>query len=516
MASSVVERRTLGPRPAALLVALILSFGASNGHGQTDPSPMPRAESGRRSFRPDPERRAFLTDSLAVLRRLVPAARQRREVLTRFEDMTREIARRLPTPELLRIGALPAIERITAIMDAWEEIRDRDDERFLANLGDQTLAAEIRTLPAVERRQRVRTLQLEQALHRTIAQALDRGLVSSEEAEDMRGVDPDEVVEKTFQLQKRIFLSVWASDLGPAEVTRLESLGIRRFWEDRAVLDRRLRGIFEPATIGKLRQLAESDRRDLMRRIRENDAPSRRLRELGLDPGALGALDDLDPESRARLTDELERIHLQGPPRGFGLPRRILDRLDPEERRNLAHLAPEALRALLQQRFPDEDWPRLERRFRDETRLAQVLEAIPQVLRPRLLKAAPEVARNILLRHFAADDPRLAETLELLRRRGRPALRLPVPRWLLARLGADEERRFRGLQAEARVDFLFERFADFYEAAVDRALRKSGAVRPDDWAARRGSERLKFLESKGIDLLDAIPLGPPPGAGRRR
>lgn len=292
------------------------------------------------------------------------------EVIARVDSMARRVVASADAAELKRLAARPLAERVRAVMRRWRALRDAEVRRFTEE------NPEARRMARPERVRRTFSRKIDTSLEQAIERSIALGVLSDEEADEMRALKGRAKVEALRELTRDAFLSAWGDSFAEGETKRLRGLDPRAFWRDETVRGLRLSSAIRPAERRALARLSADDRRELLDALASGGSLDVFVGR-GLITADLAArVTALPPPRRVRLARELERIHFHKGKR-IAIPRHILQQLDEEDRRTLRRMStPERLR-WLRARRPDRDWNAYHRRFRARRSIEKALNGLP-------------------------------------------------------------------------------------------------------------------------------------------
>lgn len=387
-----------------------------------------------------------------------------------------------------KLSDADAIEEVKAI---FTRRREQRDEEFLKSLAPSD-AERLRKLDKNDRRRAIDEMRVAQQLDSAIKNAMSHGLISDEEADELRSGDTRKKIEATARLSKQVFLQIHGADLTPAQRERLTALEPMRFFDDEFVQRRRLSGIFKKEDVEKFAALDRDERRRVL------DALSGTVTDLSLEKyfGAdvVRRISELSPDDRRILGRELIGVHMSKR-RGVAFPKEVWTQLSEDDRKTLREIVnkDEAI-AFAKEKLPELDWAVLEQRLRMRSRIEALVERLSPGDRDRVYRLSGPELEEFLKRHFG-DQPDGAEIRRYMNedagwRRGQRFFVLPS---VAAKLTEKEMADLRKMEGRDAVKFLLERFPEVYGERLERLPRIMRLRPPAEWPQMTGEARVKWI-----------------------
>lgn len=387
-----------------------------------------------------------------------------------------------------KLSDAEAIEEVKAIFTRRREVRD---EEFLKSLVSAD-AERLRKLDKNERRRAIDEMRVAQQLESAIKNAISRGLISDEEADEARSGDTRKKIEATARLSKQVFLQIHGADLGDMQRERLTALDPMRFFDDEFVQRRRLSGIFKKEDVERFAALDRDERRRVL------DALSGSAADVPLDKyfaaDVVRRIAELSPDDRRILGRELIDVHMPKR-RGVAFPKEVWNQLSEDDRRTLREIVnkDEAI-AFAKEKLPELDWAVLEQRLRMRSRIEALVERLSPGDRDRVYRLSGGELDEFLKRHFG-DQPDGAEIRKYMNedagwRRGQRFFVLPS---VAAKLSEKEMAELRKMEGRDAVKFLLERFPEVYGERLERLPRIMRLRPPAEWPQMTGEARVRWI-----------------------
>lgn len=387
-----------------------------------------------------------------------------------------------------KLSDAEAIEEIKAIFTRRREARD---EEFLKSLAP-TDAERLRKLDKNERRRAIDEMRVAQQLESAIKNAMSRGLISDEEADEARAGDTRKKIEATARLSKQVFLQIHGADLTEMQRERLTALDPMRFFDDEFVQRRRLSGIFKKEDVERFAALDRDERRRVLDALSGSAADVPLEKYFAAD--VVRRIAELSPDDRRILGRELIDVHMPKR-RGVAFPKEVWNQLSEDDRRTLREIVnkDEAI-AFAKEKLPELDWAVLEHRLRMRSRIEALVERLSPGDRDRVYRLSGAELDEFLKRHFG-DQPDGAEIQKYMNedagwRRGQRFFVLPS---VAAKLSEKEMADLRKMEGRDAVKFLLERFPEVYGERLERLPRIMRLRPPPEWPQMTGEARVRWI-----------------------
>lgn len=458
--------------------------------------------------RPDPaerEARERYLENLEKKLSSLSTEKLDRADLDEFKTIAKLVVRHLDREAIEVLEQKPLVDQIREVVAIHRREREEDARRFLSRQPPE-VRAELEKLPTKERDARIFAIKAVQSLERSMSMAAEHELVSDDEVQRLRGLEPKEQLDEAYKLQRLIFMHVHGSELSAEERARLEGLDGRNFWRDPAVMRFQLRGRISREDIERLRGVAEGDRQALLEALRSGSSLDGFVQRGALDEAVAKRWAGLDDRERGRLLRVLERLHFSRRERPF-VPFDLVWRLDEDHRRAFMKVPSEDQLRYLEENLNEKDRGLLHRRIEAMARLKPTLDGLEPGQKGLLFGVMPEVARERLLSYLPEKAKLVDAIVNDMEAAGFFLFSVPLKRELRAQLTAEEQASLADMTCEQKALFLAGRFPESFTKDLTSRLEDAGHAVPEAWSEWTAVRKIAHLNRLGLRLHGDRPGG---------
>lgn len=434
-----------------------------------------------------------------------------------FARLVRDAVDSMAIDKVREFEAKTLKDRAAEVITVVNRLRAERDKRFVLALPEAEQAA-LAQLDEGARRRRINDMRLVAETEAAIKNAQKFGLVTDEEADELRQTDAKVRFGAILALNKKVFLQAHAGELSKKQIERLSALDPRAFFDDETVKRHRLLGTLPKEEIARISKLPPAERQEILRTIGDPAAAVALVQALGKETAA--AVTALDDEDRRRLVHELERFHFSDR-RRFGVQDGLMRQLDEKDRAAFFAMSDEERIRFLKERFPDVDWETRFAGWRGRGKIEELMARVEPWERDRLRRLPPDELERELRGRFGVEaDPAIAELRRGHAFRGGMSWVLPE---VASKLSPEEMQELRAKKPGEQLLHLVDRFPEVYAERLDRAARVFKIEVPAEWPNMAPGAKARFLLEKSQRAGDLYRLlndsrggGRGPGNGDRR